>query len=229
MSYDFYAAEYSVFHGAISRATNAASLKSIVRTAHQRLDQITNAWLTQRGGTFACHEGCSFCCNLKVNVMPEEVFLISEYLRAEKPSEEIDRIQSVADQNRNKIRSMTLAEHLTANLPCALLKGGKCSVYPVRPSPCRSFHAQRVETCQYSDEHPEDLNAPDSQIPELKNLLMLATEARSTAFEQCGYDQRSYDLNAALYEALTQPGCEERWFGKAPAFSDSATAKECCD
>jgi len=211
---------------AIQAAKDRGQLRKVIAVAHQQLDEIGAGIQKQSNVKLACREGCSFCCYLKVEVSPEEVFLIAEYIRRNLAPAQITEIKKKAKENAVEIQSLTWEEQAGRNIPCALLSEGKCSVYSVRPSVCRKFHATTVDTCKYSYDNPSDFQSKGSENPDLKAVLSFANQGIREGFRSQGFDPNMYDLNCALSEALEDSNAEIKWRAKKRAFSLKSFAKE---
>jgi Fe-S-cluster containining protein len=219
----------SCYSGALADlrvARDGKQLKAVQSKAHAVVDQIFGSELERSGMSIACKSGCCFCCYLKVDIHPSEAFLIADYVRANFSPEQKRTVEEKARENWTKIEPMTLDQHFGSNLPCPLLFDGKCSVYAVRPSGCRMFHAQTVRTCKESFDHPEDLSSPNSEIPDVKIATASAQSGVNEAYKQTGHDAEAYDLNPALVEALTNPKSERRWRDGKTAFPKNMRSKK---
>lgn len=211
---------------AIAAARSVEELKAVTASAHQENDRLFDEGMIHTRAAIACQAGCCYCCYLKVDAQPAEVFLVADYIRKHFSKEERQEVLAKADENRRKIEPLTAAQHMGANIPCALLREGRCSVYSARPGLCRAFHAQRVQTCKDSFEQPHRLDLPHSQIPQIQMALSLARNGVEQAYADAGYDSRPYDLNSALHEALSKEQPESRWRDKKSAFAHTALAKD---
>jgi len=222
----FFESFYSNATAALKRVKDARDLKAVQAKANEEIDRVFSSVLARSGSAIACREGCSFCCYLKVDIHAGEAFLIADYIRAHFSESARHFVEEKARENWVKIEPMTLNEHFSVNLPCPLLKDGRCSVYSVRPAACRMFHAQTIQTCQESFEQPHDLTAPDSPVPAVRIACGSAHLGVTKAFEDAGYDANAYDLNPAILEALGNSHSERRWRDKKGAFPRNMRAKE---
>lgn len=205
---------------------NKEELKAVCLKAHKKLDEAFAKELSLSEMTVACCAGCHYCCHVKVDVQPRDIFLVADFIRSRFTPEKQDAVLRKAQENWKRIEPMTLAQHFNAGLPCPLLEDGKCSVYPVRPSSCREAHSLRAEPCKAFLENPE---SPEV-FAELVGGVKMATRAEylgtSKAFESAGYDSQPYDLNAALIQALQNPASERRWRDGKMAFPKNMLAKD---
>ena len=113
---------------------------------------------------------------------------------------------------------MTPFAHAITNLQCAMLVDGRCSVYSVRPHSCRRHHSTDVAACQFTYDHPTDLEFPAAHDRELFRTLSEAMQHGIDVYAELGFDHTIYELGTALAEALDSPASWERWRAKGKAF-----------
>lgn len=189
--------------------------------SHTEIESVIQA----DGVSLACRAGCNFCCYLKVDVRAIEVFRIVDYLVQKKPHE-LPGLKERSAKHFAIIQPLSFMEHIGSNHLCPLNVDGNCTVYDVRPLACRNFHAQRVETCEYSFEHPTDLESASSQHPKLKAMGNAALYGINVAYEESGYDANTYDLGAALHNTFINPKAFKRWRDKRATFPIQCQAKK---
>lgn len=80
----------------------------------------------------ACTSGCSHCCH--TNVM---IFQVEAEEIASKTGRHLKRLPL---RTPEEIRRLNLVEKYV-NTPCPFLAEGRCTVYEVRPYPCRQAHS----------------------------------------------------------------------------------------
>jgi Fe-S-cluster containining protein len=202
--------------------------RKVLQRAYASVDALGDQILARSGTQLACCSGCAFCCYFKVDVRAQQAFLIADYIRRYFTSEEIAAVVKKAKKNVDLIALMSAAEQEATNIECALLKDGRCSVYPVRPLACRKHHAQDVRPCKFAYDHPDQPDHPQAQktyFPPYASALSVVAKAIHAAYTEAGYDSNAYDLNAAIVEALTNPKSEKRWRDGKNAFSSNALAK----
>lgn len=209
----------------LQSAKTKEELKAVSSRAHKKLDEVFATEFSRSEMTIACCAGCYYCCHVKVDVQPREIFLISDFIRSRFSLAKQADVLNKAQEYWKKIEPMTAKEHLYANLPCPLLENGKCSVYPVRPAMCRIHHSRRVEPCKELFERPETLTEPE-RMPSLWRATSSTNVGTSTAFESAGYDSQPYDMNAALIQALQNSSSERRWRDGKLAFPNNMLAKD---
>jgi hypothetical protein len=165
-----------------------------------------------------CHAGCSLCCSLRVDVFAHEVFLIARHIRSHFTAMEVSDLLSRLAEHSAKVSTLTPFEHATTNIQCALLRDGRCSVYSVRPHSCRRHHSVDFAACQFTFDHPTDLEAPAAHDRDLYKELTAAMQRNIDAYSTSGFDYTIYELGTALHEALDYPSSWEHWQGHEEAF-----------
>lgn len=218
--------DYRQVRDLLENARTELDLLAVTRQLHHQVDHTIAQAQARAGVALACSAGCHYCCHLKVDVQPAEVFPIVDYMRAYFSPEKISRIQAKAAANWKKIEPMNVRQHLAANLPCAFLDNSMCSIYPVRPSTCRACHARQLQNCIDSFEHPENFDLPGSDLPEVRLALSEVWSSFSHAYASLGYDIRPYDLNGAICEAFSHPETRVTWREKGMAFPPSILSKD---
>jgi Fe-S-cluster containining protein len=201
-------------------------LKNVSSQAHKQLDEVFATELFRSEMSIACCAGCHYCCHVKVDIQPREIFLIADFIRSRFSIAKQADVLNKAQENWKKIEPMTSEQHFNAGLPCPLLDEGKCSVYPVRPSSCRKAHSLRAEPCKKFLENPESNENFAETVSSVKIATSCTYVGTSTAFEPAGYDSQPYDLNAALTQALQNPSSERRWRDGKLAFPSNMLAKD---
>ena len=156
----------------------------------------------------ACKSGCSYCCRaLKVSVSLPEIFLLKLHVTSLPAAEGAALRERIAD-TYSRTRDNNTQERLLQHESCPLLVDNRCSVYEVRPLSCRAAVSFDADACRraYAGEQVK-INMPQSYFAALKttSLLLLATMSAA------GLDCRSYELNAGLHIALSEPDAERRW------------------
>ena len=108
--------------------------------------------------------------------------------------------------------------HATQNIVCPLLQNGRCSIYAARPHSCRRHHSLDFAACQFTYDHPTDLEAPAAHDRELFRALTGTMREAAEAYARLGYDGTIYELGTALAEALESPSSWRRWRAGKKAF-----------
>lgn len=177
------------------------------RTTCARLNAVLDAKAEAEaaaGAAIACAAGCTFCCHLRVGVFHHEAIAVLQHLRANTTADSA-AIETRIVENARRIEALDVREHYAANIPCALLIDGRCSVHPVRPSACAAYHSLSRERCECSHAHPKDIGTPKNRRPVLLKLhalgdaLIAATKA---GLDAAGLWSGQRELHQALRELL---------------------------
>ena len=167
---------------------------------------------------FACRAGCSLCCSLRVDVFAHDVFHLARHILVHFPDGELDALLTRLAAHAEKVLPLTPFGHATQNIPCPMLREGCCSVYAARPHSCRRHHSLDFAACQYTYDHPTDLETPAAHDGPLYRTLSAAMQQDIEAYAERGFDYTIYELGTALLEALTDPASWTRWRGGETAF-----------
>lgn len=170
----------------------------------------------------ACHRGCAWCCFLQVPVSAPEVLLLAAHLRRTRSPEELAALRRRVAELDDRTHGLDAKQRLAARLPCALLEGGACSVYPLRPLACRGWNSYDDRVCrravELGAEPTAHLYTPQTSVTGalLDGLLAgLASE---------GLQGERLELTAALRIALDAPDAAERWLAGEPLFAPARCA-----
>jgi len=197
-------------HAAVSSDLKRVDPVSALAASFRRHDRVLEEARIESGRVLACKEGCSYCCHFKVDVRADEALIIAEFVRTRLDATTRAQVIEAAERNAGFIRSLSPKQHLTTNIKCCFLVDGRCSIYSVRPYACRNFHATDVAGCIRLFEEPENLDVPDSYVPEIHARGAGHREGRQAAVMDAGLDVRAYDLTTAFLEALSAASAVKR-------------------
>jgi Fe-S-cluster containining protein len=168
----------------------------------------------------ACQEGCDACCHNLVELTPPEALLIGHHINRHFSEAEKDRVLSQVAKNLALAAGQTKAALATLrqDLPCPLLRGRTCSVYPIRPLVCRAMHGLNRERC---DAELLSGSLAGSQYYAHRHEIALSVSAG--LLEGCrvlGCQAGALDLNRALHDFFTRENPLERWIAGEEVFAD---------
>lgn len=181
-------------------------------------DDLGERLIKEGGVNLACRAGCSLCCSLRVDVLAHEVFSLAHHILAHFSREEIVALTARLEAHEDRVLGLTPFEHATSNNRCPLLVDDRCSVYEARPRSCRRHHSQDLAACQYTFDHPTDLETPAAHDRNLYRTLTGRLQHDADAYLHWGYDATVYELGTALAEALADPAAWGRWWRGRAAF-----------
>lgn len=203
---------------ALMRARTPEQYHTALRSAFTAFDALNSATVARLGTTLSCGEGCWICCHLRVDVFAHEVFLLADFIRKRFAAQDLDALMGRLAAHSEEVLALRPVEHVSRNIRCPMLRQERCSVYAARPLACRRHHSRQLAPCQYSYEHPEDLDFVGARDPQLSRALSEAMQADANAYADLGYDTTIYELGSALLEALTNAACWRRWRDGKKAF-----------
>ena len=203
----------------IARSSTPAEFDAVARHSLSVFDARGGGLIEEKSVKLACREGCSLCCrSLRVDVFAHEVFLIADHIRSHFSGDEFAAVLARLAAHSESVCALTPFEHATRNTVCPLLQNDRCSVYAARPHSCRRHHSQDLAACQFTYDHPTDLDTPAAHDRDLFRALTEAMRQNIEAYADAGFDHTIYELGTALHEALTDPSSWHRWRDREPAF-----------
>jgi Fe-S-cluster containining protein len=176
---------------------------------YQRLSDALGAATAASAQALACKAGCDYCCHYKIEVTPAEVLTIQQHVVRHFKPEQIQQVMAQARRNVAEAKGLSRQAQTGINQRCAFLLNQQCSIYEVRPSNCRSYHATDVKVCEAS------FNQPDKIIPKVQvEAIEDAGGGLASGFEQAmgtlGMDSKLYDFSSAFVEAMGSPTLAQR-------------------
>lgn len=201
----------------LSSLKSANKIKDIVRTVekyHKSNDLNCHEYVDSNNIAIVCRRGCTYCCNLKVDVAPHEVFLITKYFSEHLSAEKRTKLVAALKKHVFYLSKITEDDHLSMNVPCPLMSGSVCSVYPVRPFACRAYYSLGVSSCQYSFENQADLKEKRATDRDLDSQWEQVRTTVVAIFQQLGYDTTHNELGVALLYSLQHPKAASNWANK---------------
>lgn len=129
-----------------------------------RINYYGTEWEKQMNVKCGCHVGCKACCSMIIEIYKLEAFVIIEYIKRTNQEYLFKRVEDVCSEikdivttsplgnnNHDEIEKFKL-EYLKKKIPCIFLVDGKCSIYPVRPINCATYHSYgKSEECLKDD------------------------------------------------------------------------------
>lgn len=203
---------------AFARAREPEGMTTAVVTLHRRVDEALAATIAGHKVAVACSRGCSYCCNLRVQVQPYEAFRLAAWLRRHFDAARLEQVLAKLRANVAKTRALGEEARKRTNIACALLgDDGACTAYEARPAQCRRYHSTSVDPCKAFHADPSRDDIESGMHPAVAhNADVIITQARHAARE-AGLADESVDMNLALLEALENPKAWRRWKdGKKP-------------
>lgn len=170
-------------------------LLAATRQARLQLDAEIAAWCadyTAQGKRLYCRAGCSQCCTLFVQTTLTEAVAIAQSLN----ESQLQALQRYVERQRQVMAGITelkeaLRLHRKEIGPCPFLgENGACTIYPLRPLPCRALLSTRpADWCgvDFAELDPFDrqayLSSLDRSVVAFPVHYVAATQQRAAARE----------------------------------------------
>ena len=164
----------------------------------------------------ACGEGCAYCCYYHVSVTGAEAIALAEYVDG-LPELRRTELRNKVEETATRVAPISQVEYVRTNIPCAFLDGGRCSVYPARPTACRGFHSRDVDVCKRAFDDPFD-DEPNPYEPRSEAVKIGFRNAILAAQQRAGFDATSYEMHGAVNEVLKKRSVVKRWRSGKLAF-----------
>jgi hypothetical protein len=159
----------------------------------------------------ACQESCDACCHNLVELTPPEALLIGHHIHQYFPPAQKDLVLAQVTRNLTLTRGKSKAAIaiVRQDLPCPLLCGRMCSVYPIRPLVCRAMHSLNRERCE-----AELRSGSLSGSTYYAHHHEIALSVSAGLLEGCrvvGCQAGTLSLAQAFHDFFSQENCVERW------------------
>ena len=165
----------------------------------------------------ACSKGCNYCCHMRVVVTPPEAMRIVAYVEETFLAEERAALARKVVATDERACGMSDEAWGKARLPCPLLVGSECSVYPVRPLDCRAYNSCSVAACRDAFESYADWDVPVDV--EHQSYYKSIQAGLLQALAGSGRPSSLLELTAALRVLLEDPQSAARWCAGGDVFA----------
>jgi Fe-S-cluster containining protein len=180
-------------------APHAEQVIGFVSSLHASVDKVVQK-ADERGLSTDCKAGCAYCCSVRVETSPAEVFLIARELR-KRP---VHQLNSLRHRLKQHVAATDALGGDVVRIDCAFLDTNLCAIYPLRPATCRKAHSVVRECCEKME--PE--------IPHHLDILLSAEaliKGTGDAYRDCQLDASPLELCRAVLLALSDESAESRW------------------
>jgi len=166
----------------------------------------------------ACREGCSFCCFNQVEVTPLEALGIGHYVGQNFSTEERDALMARVNRSLGLKSGKSKKElaRLRHQLPCPLLKGGSCAIYPVRPLVCRAMHTFDAGDCE--QELLGGKLGPGEYYAHRYEFVWSISSGLQNGCREAGCQTGVLDLTRSLSDFFSRENPVERWISGEEVF-----------
>jgi Fe-S-cluster containining protein len=157
----------------------------------------------------ACSKGCSYCCHMRVVLTAPEVLRIAAFVEETFSVDECVALARRVAATDEETRGLSDEAWGRARLPCPLLVGDECSVYPVRPLDCRAYNSRSVAACRNAFESYADWEVPVDS--EHQSFYKSVQAGLLQALAGSGRPASLLELTAALRVILEGPDAILHW------------------
>ncbi len=169
--------------------------------------------------SLACKPGCTFCCELKVEITALEATAIWAGLQGPDWARQRETIVATAPRTGR----LDTERRRRARIPCALLAEGQCAVYPSRPYACRGMFATSASDCERVMTTPAGKPLPPVRSPAVPRALATVFGAgANAALADKGVQHDFLELNAALATLIQRPAALGDWLSGQRVFAPAA-------
>lgn len=193
----------------LRRNRNQIFAVNFYSTIQTKVDSLAKSLIKKIGveKDIDCQRGCNHCCNLRVELLAPEIFLIARKLaKLSKPSlnDITEKLEEQAEYSKNRLMNDYW-------MPCSLLKDGACSIYDVRPIMCRKLYSLDANICAIrGNEIPE--------IAEVYTKTGAIHYGAHKAYTKAKFSMESHELSQALVIALKNKNAETDWYNGQQVF-----------
>lgn len=185
-------------------------------------------------GAVACKAGCGHCCHQVVGISVPEALAIFEHLRRTRSGAELEQLKARVDTLHERARTRSVAERFSADLPCAFLRDGSCSIYEVRPLACRGANSLDASDCEQRLQDPkaraeflEKGHGGRCYVEPVRAFRAVSAGLQLGLSELYQLDPRGLDLLAAmhvLFQSESSPA--QAWVAGEQPFEDALREKQ---
>jgi Fe-S-cluster containining protein len=200
-----------------------ASVESALRIVDQNIVAITDdiaksSEADARVRPVACRAGCAYCCYARVSVLPSEALNIASFIATEFKQDAqkavLERIRSYSDV----LSTLPVEGRMSNVMQCPFLLDNRCSIYEVRPLPCRMHHSMSVDACR---ENFSDHEKPIPMVAEFSEATMPVVDGLNKGAQQAGKRSQDLEFIPALRIAMETEDAAERWLSGEDVFASS--------
>ena len=199
---------------ALQRVSNAQELGELCEGVFGFAQDMLQAVIVQEPPpeSIDCSTGCWYCCTSEsVMALPIEVLAVANTLQGH-------TLPDALIETFDRHPPGTYVDLRQEGRICPLLQDQACSVYNVRPSPCRGFNAYDHNTCK-----AKKVDGQDAKIigyAHQRLVYQAAMTGLALGCERFGAECDLIDLPSALLVAHDDlEGCTERWLKGKTVFT----------
>ncbi len=159
-----------------------------------------------------CGPGCPYCCSMQISITPPEALLLGDYVENNYDDGERAALLSRIENNLALTHDRSQGEkvrnwHLT---PCVFLVDGSCSVYPIRPFICRSWHSLNKAQCLDAF-HSRKEDAEIENLPHRNYIFGTIRDGIQEGLREKGLQWETHIITSAVKSHLNHEDPVSAW------------------
>jgi Fe-S-cluster containining protein len=162
----------------------------------------------------ACKKDCSYCCYTYASVTAPEALLAARKSRESFSPAALGELLERAAETQ----SVQPNARVGRKIPCAFLDRAACSIYAVRPIPCR-LRSTLKEDLGLCIQEFEGGTLPVRQTALHQDVGFHVTALIQVVLAANGHAIDTYELSGSIRVALTIPDAELRWLSGEDVFA----------
>ncbi len=163
----------------------------------------------------ACKPGCTFCCELKIEITILEAVAIWRDLSDDSHAGQRAAVAEVAP----RIATLNTEARRMARITCPLLAEGMCTVHDRRPYACRGLFSMDAAGCERALTAPAGVKVPPIRSPAVPRALSAAFGAGvNAALARAGLQHDILELSSALATLIARPTAADDWLSGKNVF-----------
>ncbi len=205
---------FDAVRATLGKSTDVDSCVELAARIDALVTQATE-YFRKEGAEIACRAGCSFCCHLRVMVLPHEAIALFRYLGSRIPPEDAEGVR-----RRVLDKAAHLSEGSATRSACAFLVDGRCSAYDARPSACSGYHSLSKERCESAYENRGDAPAGIPVSQAMRHVAASLDDGMQEGLAATGLSGVRMELHTAVAALIRNPALSQRWRAGRPLVKD---------
>ena len=187
-------------------------------------DQLVRTLADPRYRPLACKKGCNHCCTIRVTTVIPEILSIADYL-GKMPSESVAALTLRIGAYLERWQTLNpLAKVLESGM-CPLNDDSICTVYPVRPTTCASYHSLDVEKCIEDRQNPYGTPLVP-MYPHLATAGSVFGQIKNVSLKMLDLNNPEVEFIPALKLAMENPDIGQRYMDGEDVFATAVVTSD---
>ncbi|VAW73974.1 hypothetical protein MNBD_GAMMA10-2492 [hydrothermal vent metagenome] len=215
--------KYSFLNTLFKKSISKYNASFFIRYFYDVIDDVLMDFRKKNNINIDCKINCDWCCYLRTTATSAEIFHLVRHIKSSFSTLDVLELIERAKLSSNLAENKNATNHHEKNIPCSLLKNGRCEAYEARPLACRMHHSTDENICQRDFELPHTYY----DTPTEYSSLVLANSYIISLFNKVLRSRKpsinKYEINQALLKAIENPALEKLWLEGQDVFKDNET------